>query len=154
MALMKHSSSDPLNSTISSIITRTMPGYYSILLTALFLFHHSMLCCFLNDDCNAFLNHFVNKVLDLTSKISLNSSTYEDSLQCPESFTYFYLITLNDLTIISMMKASSCMLEILPPSELFGTLTRIEPSLLSISNSSLRQGCVPSCLKHSAVTLY
>uniref|UniRef100_A0A3P9CSH2 Reverse transcriptase domain-containing protein n=1 Tax=Maylandia zebra TaxID=106582 RepID=A0A3P9CSH2_9CICH len=50
------------------------------------------------------------------------------------------------------MKSSSCSLNILPPSVLSGTLTSIGPTLLSIINNSLRQGCVPSYFKHAEVT--
>lgn len=104
-------------------------------------------------DCSTFLIYFVNNVMDLRSKISSSASPYEDAICCPGSFTSFSPITLNDLiAVIGKMKSSSCSLDILPPSVLSGTLTSIGPTLLSIINNSLRQGCVPSYFKHAEVT--
>lgn len=73
----------------------------------------------------------------------------ENGPQGPESFTSFSLIALNDLTtVIGKMKPSSCSLEKLPP---FGTFNSIGPLLLSIINSSLKQGCVSFNIKHAEV---
>uniref|UniRef100_A0A669AWP7 Reverse transcriptase domain-containing protein n=1 Tax=Oreochromis niloticus TaxID=8128 RepID=A0A669AWP7_ORENI len=106
-----------------------------------------------DEDCNTFLNYFVNKVMDLKSKISSSASPYEDTPCCLGSFTSFSPITLNDLIIVlGKMKSSSCSVDILPHSVLSGSITSIGPTLLSIINSSLRQGCVPSYFKHAVVS--
>uniref|UniRef100_A0A669B1Q4 Reverse transcriptase domain-containing protein n=1 Tax=Oreochromis niloticus TaxID=8128 RepID=A0A669B1Q4_ORENI len=91
--------------------------------------------------------------MDLKSKISSSASPYEDTPCCLGSFTSFSPITLNDLIIVlGQMKSSSCSVDILPHSVLSGSITSIGPTLLSIINSSLRQGCVPSYFKHAVVT--
>uniref|UniRef100_A0A3P9C069 Reverse transcriptase domain-containing protein n=1 Tax=Maylandia zebra TaxID=106582 RepID=A0A3P9C069_9CICH len=91
--------------------------------------------------------------MDLKSKISSSASPYENTPCCLGSFTSFSPIRLNDLIIVlGKMKSSSCSVDILPHSVLSGSITSIGPTLLSIINSSLRQGCVPSYFKHAEVT--
>lgn len=51
-------------------------------------------------DCNTFLNDFVNKVVDLRSKVSSSASPYEGGPQYLESFTSFSPITPSDLTTV------------------------------------------------------
>uniref|UniRef100_A0A8C6PYD4 Reverse transcriptase domain-containing protein n=1 Tax=Nothobranchius furzeri TaxID=105023 RepID=A0A8C6PYD4_NOTFU len=106
------------------------------------------------DDCNRFLHFFANKVLNLRSSIPpALAPSGGKAPQCSESFTSFSPITLNDLTsIISQMKLSSCSSDILTPSVLVGSLASISPSLLTMINSSLSQGCVPSYFKNAVVT--
>lgn len=56
------------------------------------------------------------------------------------------------LRVLGKMKPSSSSLEILPLAVLSGGFGNIGPVLLCITNSSLRQGYVPSYFKHAMVT--
>uniref|UniRef100_A0A3P9J789 Reverse transcriptase domain-containing protein n=1 Tax=Oryzias latipes TaxID=8090 RepID=A0A3P9J789_ORYLA len=105
------------------------------------------------DDCNRFLQYFVNKVNEL--KLNLKSSNENTTIVASlnYSWTNFSAISIDNIMVVSKkMKPSSCPLDILPSSMFFKVIDLIAPFLVKIINLSLSTGTVPNFLKQAAIS--
>ena len=113
----------------------------------------STLPCSSSDDCNKFLTFIVDKVTAIRS--SMPSGTCPPTCSPPSSSTVldsFHSISLQDLLdVIRNMKVSSSSVDVIPSSLFLNVLPTIGPNLLTIVNSSLSTGCVPSYFKHASI---
>ena len=74
------------------------------------------------------------------------------SLVCSSDLVCFQPITLPSLIeIVSSMTSATCPLDIIPTAFLKDVFDVAGPSILSIINSSLATGTVPTCFKHAVV---
>ena len=104
------------------------------------------------DTCELFLTFFINKISSIRSQIVSPSFDPLEPSSCSSTLTSFVPISLPSMTqLISLMTPSSCSLDTIPPHLFKEVVHSIGPSVLSIINSSLVTGYVPSCFKHAII---
>ena len=102
--------------------------------------------------CEEFLKYFISKVEDIRMNISPSTRDLAVSLVCSSDLVCFQPITLPSLIeIVSSMTSATCPLDIIPTAFLKDVFDVAGPSILSIINSSLATGSVPTCFKHAVV---
>ncbi len=102
--------------------------------------------------CMEFSTFFINKVEAI--RHNFNPSTCNSTILqfCSSRLSSFSPISLPTLTqIVSSMKPATCPLDIIPTVLLKDVFATIGPSILSIVNSSIITGTVPSYFKHAVV---
>uniref|UniRef100_A0A3B3HMF5 Reverse transcriptase domain-containing protein n=1 Tax=Oryzias latipes TaxID=8090 RepID=A0A3B3HMF5_ORYLA len=104
------------------------------------------------DLCNMFLQFFNNKVSNIRAGITLPSSDPSTCVLCPAVFREFEPASLQFLNeLVSQSKPSGSPLDSIPPKFFKEVFPSIAQTVLSIINSSLAAGVVPSTFKHAMV---
>ena len=102
--------------------------------------------------CEEFLTFFSEKVETIRRNIPLSTRDLNISLGGPSTFTKFEPISLSFLTeIVSSLRSVSSPLDPIPAPLLKGVFNTLGPHILTIVNSSLVTGTVPSALKQAVV---
>ena len=96
---------------------------------------------------------FISKVANILSNITPSLPTPPPLYHTTQaSLSSFSPVSLQDLTtLVTSMKSSSSPLDILPTSMLKEVFSSVGPSLLSIINTSIASGSVPSYFKEAVV---
>ena len=102
--------------------------------------------------CEEFLTFFSEKVETIRRNIPLSTRDLNISLGGPSTFTKFEPISLSFLTeIVSSLRSVSSPLDPIPAPLLKEVFNTLGPHILTIVNSSLVTGTVPSALKQAVV---
>lgn len=103
--------------------------------------------------CEDFLNFFVSKIEHIRKDIVPSSIVLEVPMLSSCIFDSFDHVSLPCLAnLVKNIKPSFTSLDAVPPQFLKAGFKTMGPSILSIVNSSLSNGSVPSCLKHAVVS--
>uniref|UniRef100_A0A3Q3ET90 Reverse transcriptase domain-containing protein n=1 Tax=Labrus bergylta TaxID=56723 RepID=A0A3Q3ET90_9LABR len=104
------------------------------------------------DLCEKFLIYFTNKVKDIRQQIIPPDRILDTSRELNSYFSSFEPVPLTFLAeILTHMKSATCSLDFIPTTFLKEVFNTVGPSILSIINSSLAEGVVPSAFKHAVV---
>uniref|UniRef100_A0A3P9J3F2 Reverse transcriptase domain-containing protein n=1 Tax=Oryzias latipes TaxID=8090 RepID=A0A3P9J3F2_ORYLA len=102
-------------------------------------------------DCSSFLQGFLAKVLDVGANIPpLASVQLSQSLQCPQSWSNFSPVTVEDVhSLLTWIKPSSCPLDTIPTSVFLKVFHSIGSTIVDLIN--LGTEAVPKFLKHALI---
>ncbi|KAK7925857.1 hypothetical protein WMY93_008167 [Mugilogobius chulae] len=106
-----------------------------------------------NSTCEMFLKYFVEKVALVKTNIIMNANVVFDGPLTPSAvFEVFEPVTMSLLSeIIQGMRPTNCPLDIVPSKVIKQAFDAVGPCLLSLMNSSLSTGTVPTVFKHAVV---